>query len=80
MKQNSIGNTPLKVSEICLGTMTFGQQNTKSDAHQQLDFAIDSGINFIDTAISYKKSEVKIGNSNQKNLSIITKISKIPMY
>ena len=46
-------NTSLKVSNICLGTMTFGQQNTEQDAHQQLDFALENGINFIDTAEMY---------------------------
>ena len=41
------------VSEACLGTMTFGVQNSKEDAFEQLDFAIDSGVNFIDTAEAY---------------------------
>ncbi|MGC9504645.1 NADP(H)-dependent aldo-keto reductase [Baaleninema sp.] len=53
MKLNSLGNSDLKVSEICLGTMTYGQQNTIEDAHQQLDMAIDRGVNFIDTAEMY---------------------------
>jgi len=45
--------TSLLVSEICLGTMTYGQQNTIAEAHQQLDYAIAQGINFIDTAEMY---------------------------
>lgn len=53
MKYTNLPNTNLKVSKICLGTMTFGNQNTEKDAHQQLDFAIDKGINFIDTAEMY---------------------------
>lgn len=53
MQYTKLGNTDLEVSKICLGTMTFGQQNTESEAHEQLDFAIDQGINFIDTAELY---------------------------
>jgi len=53
MKQNRIGDSELKVSEICLGTMTWGEQNSERDAHLQLDFALDHGINFIDTAEMY---------------------------
>ena len=53
MKYNLLPNTTLKVSEICLGTMTFGNQNTETEAHQQLDYAIDKGINFLDTAEMY---------------------------
>ncbi|WP_432412625.1 NADP(H)-dependent aldo-keto reductase [Rasiella sp. SM2506] len=53
MKYTNLPNTSLKVSKICLGTMTFGNQNTETDAHQQLDFAIEKGINFIDTAEMY---------------------------
>ncbi|HID37177.1 MAG TPA: aldo/keto reductase [Ghiorsea sp.] len=53
MKYNQLGNSDLKVSEICLGTMTFGEQNTEDDAHDQLDMAADYGVNFIDTAEMY---------------------------
>ncbi len=48
-----LGNTGLEVSKICLGTMTFGEQNTESEAHEQLNFAVEAGINFIDTAELY---------------------------
>lgn len=51
MQYRQLGD--LKVSEICLGTMTYGQQNTVEEAHQQLDYAIAHGINFIDTAEMY---------------------------
>ncbi len=53
MHYNQIGDTDLRVSEICLGTMTWGEQNTESDAHEQLDYAIGRGINYIDTAEMY---------------------------
>ena len=53
MKYNLIPNTNIKVSKICLGTMTYGQQNTEADAHEQLNYAVDQGINFIDTAEMY---------------------------
>lgn len=53
MKYTTLPNTDIKVSKICLGTMTFGEQNTESDAHQQLNYAVEKGINFIDTAEMY---------------------------
>jgi aryl-alcohol dehydrogenase-like predicted oxidoreductase len=53
MKYTKIPQTDIKVSKICLGTMTYGQQNTESEAHEQLNYAIDQGINFIDTAEMY---------------------------
>lgn len=53
MKYRQLGNSDLNVSEITLGTMTFGQQNTLDDACVQLDYALDHGINFIDTAEMY---------------------------
>lgn len=53
MKYNRLGNSELRVSEICLGTMTFGQQNTAQEAEEQLDRAVERGINFIDAAEMY---------------------------
>ncbi len=53
MKRNQLGDSDLHVSEICIGTMTFGQQNTLEDAKEQLDHSIAEGINFIDTAELY---------------------------
>lgn len=53
MKYRPLGNTDIEVSLICLGTMTFGEQNTEAEAHQQLDYALERGINFIDTAEMY---------------------------
>lgn len=53
MHYNLLGNTGEKVSKICLGTMTWGQQNSEVDAHQQLDYAVGEGINFVDAAEMY---------------------------
>ncbi len=53
MKYVNLGNSDLRVSKICLGTMTFGEQNTELQAHDQLDFAAANGVNFIDTAEMY---------------------------
>ncbi len=53
MKYTSLPNTDIKVSKICLGTMTFGEQNTETEAHQQLNYATEQGVNFIDTAEMY---------------------------
>ena len=53
MQKITLGNSNLNVSKICLGTMTFGEQNTETEAHNQLDYAIERGINFIDAAEMY---------------------------
>ncbi len=53
MKKIKLGSSDLHVSRICLGTMTFGEQNSEADAHSQLDYALERGINFIDTAEMY---------------------------
>ena len=53
MKYTTLPNTDVKVSKICLGTMTFGQQNTEADGHAQMDYAVEKGINFFDTAEMY---------------------------
>ncbi|HWW69947.1 MAG TPA: aldo/keto reductase [Duganella sp.] len=53
MQKIQLGSSHLNVTRICLGTMTFGEQNTEADAHSQLDYAIERGINFIDTAEMY---------------------------
>jgi aryl-alcohol dehydrogenase-like predicted oxidoreductase len=53
MKYTTLPNTDIKVSKICLGTMTFGQQNTESEGHAQMDYALDNGVNFFDTAEMY---------------------------
>ena len=53
MRFRTLPGTALNVSQVCLGTMTWGQQNSEAEAHAQLDYAIDQGINFIDTAEMY---------------------------
>jgi aryl-alcohol dehydrogenase-like predicted oxidoreductase len=53
MEYRKLGNTEIEVSAICLGTMTWGQQNTKLEAFEQMDYATGEGINFIDTAEMY---------------------------
>ncbi|WP_374350621.1 NADP(H)-dependent aldo-keto reductase [Chitinimonas sp.] len=53
MQTTQLGRSDLIVSRLCLGTMTFGEQNSEADAHAQLDLALASGINFIDTAEMY---------------------------
>ena len=89
MQFTKLGKSGIKISKICLGTMTFGEQNTEKEAHQQLDFAIDSGINFIDTAEMYSvpgrketqgSTERYIGSwlkkrSNRDKVILATKIS-----
>jgi aryl-alcohol dehydrogenase-like predicted oxidoreductase len=53
MQYRRLGQTEIEVSVLCLGTMTFGEQNTEAEAHQQLDRALELGVNFIDTAELY---------------------------
>ncbi len=53
MKRRTLPGTTLEVSEVCLGTMTWGDQNSEAEAHEQLDLAVAHGINFIDTAEMY---------------------------
>ncbi len=53
MKYTKLPNTEIEVSKICLGTMTWGQQNTEAEGHKQIDYAIEKGINFLDTAEMY---------------------------
>ena len=59
MKTNQLGKTDLSVSELCLGTMTFGGQTSQADAHTQMDMALDAGINFLDAAEMYPVNPVR---------------------
>jgi len=88
MKFKKLGNTDLDVSLICLGTMTWGTQNTEKDAFEQMDYSISQGVNFFDTAEiysvpptsdSYGKTEVMIGNwfEKRKNRDKIILASKV---
>ena len=58
MKRNPLGRTGIEVSELCLGSMTWGTQNTEAEGHQQIDHALAHGINFIDTAEMYPVNPV----------------------
>ena len=53
MKTRRLGRTELQVTELCLGTMTWGEQNTEAEAHAQMDYAVAQGINFFDAAEMY---------------------------
>ena len=88
MKFKKLGTTDIDVSLICLGTMTWGTQNTEKDAFEQMDYAVSQGINFFDTAEiysvpptsdSYGKTEIMIGNwfEKRKNRDKIILASKV---
>jgi aryl-alcohol dehydrogenase-like predicted oxidoreductase len=53
MQYNTLGQSDLSVSRICLGTMTYGEQNTETEGHEQMDYAVAHGVNFFDTAELY---------------------------
>ena len=53
MKYTFLPSTKIKVSKICLGTMTFGNQNSEKEGFEQMDYAIENGVNFFDTAELY---------------------------
>ena len=88
MKKRILGTTDIEVSEICLGTMTWGQQNSQEEGFEQMDYALDKGINFFDTAEMYavppKKetqgsTETIIGNwfkerKNRDKIILATKV------
>ena len=88
MNFNKLGNTDLKVSTICLGTMTWGEQNGQKEAFEQMNYAIDNGINFFDTAEiypspcfkkTYGSTEKIIGNwfRERKNRDKVILASKV---
>ncbi|MDH5371209.1 MAG: aldo/keto reductase, partial [Gammaproteobacteria bacterium] len=88
MKYKQLGNTQIDVSIICLGTMTWGEQNTQSDAFEQMDYALDTGVNFFDCAElysippksdTYGATETIIGNyiAQRKNRDQFILASKI---
>ncbi len=62
MQMNKLGRTGLMVSELCLGSMTWGTQNTKEQAHAQIEMAIAHGVNFLDTAEMYPVNPVSAQN------------------
>lgn len=89
MEYRCLGKTDLKVSLVCLGTMTFGGQNSESEAFEQLDYAVNQGINFIDTAEMYPipldaqtqgRTEEYVGNwvsqrGNRDRVILATKVT-----
>ncbi len=89
MKFKKLGTTDLDVSLICLGTMTWGTQNTEKDAFEQMDYSLGKGVNFFDTAElysvppnsdSYGKTEIIIGNwfkkrKNREKIILATKVA-----
>ncbi len=89
MKFKKLGNTDLDVSLICLGTMTWGTQNSEKEAFEQMDYSVDQGVNFFDTAElysvppnaeSYGKTEIMIGNwfkkrKNRKKIILASKVA-----
>ena len=88
MKYRKLGTTDIDVSVICLGTMTFGEQNSQQEGFNQMDYALERGINFFDTAElyavmprkeTYGKTEEIIGNwfQQKKNRSKVILASKI---
>ena len=62
MRYKPLGRTGLKVSELCLGSMTWGTQNTMAEAHAQIDMALERGVNFLDTAEMYPVNPVSAEN------------------
>ncbi len=88
MEKRLLGTSDLNVSLICLGTMTFGEQNTESEGHSQMDRALDAGVNFFDTAELYAvppkpetqgRTEEIIGNwfvarRNREKVILATKV------
>lgn len=89
MEYRFLGKTNVKVSAICLGTMTWGRQNTEEEGHAQMDMALDYGVNFFDTAEmyavpptpeTYGKTETIIGNwfakrKNRDKIFLATKVA-----
>lgn len=89
MEYRKLGHTDLEVSLICLGTMTWGKQNTEAEGHEQMDYALEQGINFFDTAEmyaipptadTYGKTETIIGSwfaarGNRDKVILATKIA-----
>ena len=59
MRQMTLGRTGISVSALCLGTMTWGSQNTEAEGHAQMDMALEHGVNFWDTAEMYPVNPVR---------------------
>lgn len=67
MDYKKLGTTDIEVSKICLGTMTFGEQNSEAEGHEQMDYALEQGVNFFDTAEMYSvPSSAKTQGSTER--------------
>lgn len=91
MKFSKLGKTGLDVSRVCLGTMTWGEQNSETEGHEQMDYAVERGINFFDTAElyavppreeTYGKTEEIIGtwfekSGKREDIILATKVAGI---
>ena len=89
MDYRELGRTGVKISRLCLGTMTFGEQNTEAEGHAQMDYAVDRGINIFDAAEIYPippkpetqgRTEAVIGTwlatrNNRDKVLIATKVA-----
>ncbi len=67
MKYRKLGNTDIDVSLICLGTMTWGEQNNENDGFEQMDYALDQGVNFFDTAELYPTCPLRAETAGDRN-------------
>ncbi len=76
MKYKKLGDSDIKVSEICLGSMTWGTQNSESEGHQQMDLAFDRGVNFIDTAEMYPVNPISAETTGRTEQVIGTWLQK----
>jgi len=65
MQYRNLGKSDIRVSEICLGSMTWGTQNSEAEGHAQIDYALDHGVNFIDTAEMYPANPVSAGTAGR---------------
>ncbi|MAS87329.1 MAG: aldo/keto reductase [Micavibrio sp.] len=89
MKYRTLGSSGLKVSDVCLGTMTWGEQNNEAEGHAQMDYAVEKGVNFFDTAElysipprpeTYGKTEEIVGSwfknsGKRKDIILMTKVA-----
>jgi aryl-alcohol dehydrogenase-like predicted oxidoreductase len=76
MQYRKLGRTDLDVSLICLGTMTWGSQNSEEEAHAQIDYALDQGVNFLDTAEAYPVTPVRAETTGRTEKYIGSWIAK----
>jgi len=76
MRYRQLGRSDIEVSEICLGSMTWGTQNSEAEGHAQIDFALDHGVNFIDTAELYPSNPTSAATAGRTEEIIGTWVAK----